>query len=200
MRPLAGKLVSLMVGIGGNDVAGGVAPYWRPASTRLSRSAASWVVLAALEVLMEGIAKDDSSEHYTVANEYICNRAALAVGLPVPPGTIAKKADRTNMFVCLRFTAGPTSLPAVDPADLVADHPQLAAGIIAFDCWVGNWDRHAGNFAYAQGADAAVGAGTPQVHHQSTAGTWPAPPGSVRGGSAGTLEGITVSQYVAYPT
>jgi hypothetical protein len=106
----------------------------------------------ALEVLMEGIAKDDSSEHYTVANEYICNRAALAVGLPVPPGTIAKKADRTNMFVCLRFTAGPTSLPAVDPADLVADHPELAAGIVAFDCWVGNWDRHAGNLAYVQGA------------------------------------------------
>ena len=107
----------------------------------------------AIEVQMTGIAKDDSAEHYSVANEFICNRAAAAVGLPVPPATIAKRNDGTNanMFVCLRFSAGPTSLPAADPVELVADHPYLAAGIVAFDCWVGNWDRHAGNIAYLQG-------------------------------------------------
>jgi hypothetical protein len=105
----------------------------------------------ALEVMMEGIAKDDSTERYSVVNEYICSRVAAAVGLPVPPGTIAKKADGTNMFVSLRFTAGPTSLPPVDPAELAADHPEIAAGIVAFDCWVGNWDRHNGNIAYVRG-------------------------------------------------
>ena len=105
----------------------------------------------AIEVLMAGIAKDDSAEHYSVVNEYVCSRLAAAVGLPVPPGTIAKKADGKNMFVSLRFTAGPTSLPPADPAELAADHPDLAAGIIAFDCWVGNWDRHAGNLAYVPG-------------------------------------------------
>jgi hypothetical protein len=105
----------------------------------------------AIEVQMAGIAKDDSIEHYTVVNEYVCSRVAAAVCLPVPPGTIAKKADGTNMFVSLRFTAGPTSLPPAHPAELAADHPDLAAGIVAFDCWVGNWDRHAGNLAYVPG-------------------------------------------------
>lgn len=105
----------------------------------------------ALEVLLEGIAKDDSSEPYTVVNEYICSCIAAAVGLPVPPGTIAKKADGSNMFTSMRFTVGSTSLPPMDPAELVADHPDIAAGIVAFDCWVGNWDRHNGNIAYVRG-------------------------------------------------
>jgi len=105
----------------------------------------------AVEVQMSGIAKDDSAEHYTVVNEYICSTMAAAVGLPVPPGTIVKQANGAYMFSCMRFSAGPTSLPNVDPAELVADEPDIAAGIVAFDCWVGNWDRHSGNIAYVRG-------------------------------------------------
>ena len=53
----------------------------------------------------------------------------LAVGLPVPPGTIAKQADGTNMFASLRFTAvGSTSLPPVDPAELVAGSSGARSG------------------------------------------------------------------------
>lgn len=105
----------------------------------------------AIEVQLSGIAKDDTTEPYSVVNEYVCSRTAAAVGLPVPPGTIAKTTDGKNMFVSLLFTAGPTSLPAADPAELTADHPEIAAGIVAFDCWIGNWDRHAGNIAYVRG-------------------------------------------------
>ena len=64
----------------------------------------------AVEVQLSGIAKDDSSEAYTVANEYICVRLAAAIGLPVPPGTIAHTSGGKNMFVSLRFSAGPTKL------------------------------------------------------------------------------------------
>jgi hypothetical protein len=55
------------------------------------------------------------------------------------------------MFVSMRFSAGPTSLPPVNPAELVAHRPEVAAGIVAFDCWVANWDRHAGNIAFVPG-------------------------------------------------
>ena len=64
----------------------------------------------AIEVLMAGIAKDDSAEHYSVVNEYVCSRLAAAVGLPVPPGTIAKKADGKN--VRLPAVHGRTYQPA----------------------------------------------------------------------------------------
>jgi len=105
----------------------------------------------AVEVQMSGIAKDDSSEPYTVFNEYVCYRVGAAVGLPLPPGTIAQTADGKNMYVSLRFTTGQTSLPPVEPAVLAADNPDVSAGIVAFDCWVGNWDRNGTNVAYVSG-------------------------------------------------
>jgi hypothetical protein len=39
--------------------------------------------------------------------------------------------------------------PPVIPADFVKDHPNIAAGVIAFDCWVANYDRHDENLAYS---------------------------------------------------
>lgn len=105
----------------------------------------------AVEVTILGVAKDDGVERYSLANEYVCGKLASALGLPAPPSTIATTGSGEPMFVSLLFRAGPTSLPAVDPATLIADHPSTAAGIVAFDCWVGNWDRHAGNIAYVRG-------------------------------------------------
>jgi hypothetical protein len=105
----------------------------------------------AIEVQMYGIAKDDTTEPYTVVNEYVCSRLGMAVGLPVPPATIAMDSNGKYMFVSMRFTAGLASLPPVNPAELVAGRPEVAAGIVAFDCWVGNWDRHAGNIAFVPG-------------------------------------------------
>lgn len=107
-------------------------------------------VSRAVEVQLMGVAKTDAVEHYTLVNEYTAGRLAQALGLPVPPGTIAFTNNGEKMWVSLRFTAGPSSLPPVDPMELAADHPNLAAGIVAFDCWVGNWDRHAGNIAYVR--------------------------------------------------
>lgn len=108
-------------------------------------------ISGAVEVQMLGVAKDETVEPYSLNNEYVGNRLASALGLPCPPGTIAITSSGQKMFVSLRYSAGGTSLPPVDAQELVADHASWAAGIVAFDVWIANWDRHAGQIAYVRG-------------------------------------------------
>ncbi len=77
-------------------------------------------VSGAFEVQLLGVGKVDTHEPYTLANEFICAQLASALGLPVPPATIAETNTGEKVFVSLKYTVGPTSLPAVDPAELVA--------------------------------------------------------------------------------
>jgi len=85
---------------------------------------------------------------HLVANEFICGRLAMLMGLPVPPGAMAKLDDGGLAYVSLRFGPRGERPPPVAPAELVADHPELALRIVAFDCWVANTDRHEGNLIY----------------------------------------------------
>jgi hypothetical protein len=99
---------------------------------------------------LDGVVKTwDASAPYTVANEYICGRLATTIGLPAPPGTIARLNDGTWGFVMLRFGHRGDRLPPVDPDEVVRYKPSLAAGVVAFDSWVLNFDRHTGNLAFA---------------------------------------------------
>ena len=100
-----------------------------------------------------GVAKSEPDPSVTclTANEYVCNRLALALGLPVPPGAFIRTVDRSVAFVSLRFGSLTESIPPVIPADLARDQPLVAGGIIAFDCWIRNSDRHTGNLAYRKG-------------------------------------------------
>lgn len=99
---------------------------------------------------LEGVVKThDPSAPYTVANEYICARLAAAIGLPVPPGTVARLDDGSWAYVMMRFGHRGDRLPPADPAEIVKARPALAAGIACFDSWVVNPDRHAGNLAFA---------------------------------------------------
>ncbi|MBL7261365.1 HipA family kinase [Paractinoplanes lichenicola] len=105
-------------------------------------TASSWCTLA-------GVVKQDTSVPYTVANEYICGSLGQAVGLPVPPGTIAKLNDDSYAYVALKFGIKGDSLPPVDAAAMVLAKPTTAAGIAVFDCWILNSDRHNGNLAFS---------------------------------------------------
>lgn len=40
---------------------------------------------------------------FLVANEFICNRLAMMLGLPTPPGVIARSDNGEACFVALRF-------------------------------------------------------------------------------------------------
>ncbi len=96
-------------------------------------------------------ADQDPTQSCTAANEYICNRLALALGLPAPPGGLIRTEDGQPAFVSMRFGSLTESPPPVVPPDFVKDQPRIAAGIVAFDCWIANSDRHERNLAYRRG-------------------------------------------------
>lgn len=106
---------------------------------------------------IEGIAKLNSAPGpqdqapYAVTNEFICGRLGLIIGLPVPPGVIATTDENKLAYVSLRFGPRGELPPPANIPHLVEDHPGIAAGVIAFDCWIGNQDRHDKNIAYQRG-------------------------------------------------
>ena len=98
---------------------------------------------------LDGVVKvDHPLAPYTVANEYICGRLAATVGLPTPPGTIAQLDDGSLAYVMLRFGLRGDKPPPADVADIVRYKPWLAAGVVVFDDWIINMDRHSGNLGY----------------------------------------------------
>ncbi|MFW6776268.1 hypothetical protein ACOACO_18450 [Nocardioides sp. CPCC 205120] len=96
-----------------------------------------------------GILKvDTAGAAYTVANEYVASRLALLLGLPVPPGTVVKLKNGDLGYAMMKFGLAGDSPPPMDAAAFVAHRPYLAAGIVLFDAWILNADRHSGNIAY----------------------------------------------------
>ncbi len=103
-------------------------------------------------VTLSGVAKRNTeASPYLAANEYIAMRLAIALNLPVVLGAIAESNDDGPLaFVSLRFGKNGEELPGVIPKHVVADHPGIAAGIVAFDMLIGNADRHYLNMAYSR--------------------------------------------------
>ena len=95
-----------------------------------------------------GIAKGSTvTLPYTVSNELISNLLARSIFLPTPPGFIIDHNNEAH-YVSLNFNLAGQDLPPVDPVALVAAHPQLACGIVLFDMWIVNGDRHRKNIAF----------------------------------------------------
>lgn len=102
---------------------------------------------------VSGVAKKASEKlPYTVANELICMSLARAVLLPVPPGFLVEKAD-DPYYVSMNFNLAGEDLPPADTKKIVSNHAGVAWGIILFDIWVANGDRHNKNIAYDQSRD-----------------------------------------------
>ncbi len=89
---------------------------------------------------------------FVVINELVCWHLAQALLLPIPPGFLIEH-DAVPHYVSLNFNLAGEELPPADAADVVAADPALACGIVAFDAWLLNADRHPGNIAH----DAATG-------------------------------------------
>ncbi|MDX6381609.1 MAG: hypothetical protein QOI57_2633 [Rubrobacteraceae bacterium] len=101
---------------------------------------------------LSGVAKRNSADApHAVANEFICARLGLLIGLPVPPGAVVTTGDGKLAYVSLRFGPKGEDPPPLSPKEFVEDNPSIAAGVIAFDCWIGNPDRHQHNLAYVRG-------------------------------------------------
>lgn len=88
---------------------------------------------------------------YCVANEFVASRLGIMLGLPIPHGVMVKDEEGRFSYLSLRVTGQDEAPPPVIPADLARDHPDLVAGIIVFDHWIANHDRHEENMAYVPG-------------------------------------------------
>ena len=105
-------------------------------------------VTGSVYVSVHGVAKSNSAQYPTiVANELVCNRLASALLLPVPPGFLIK-LDDVSHFASLNFNLSGQSLPPADAAAIVSAFPTLSWGILLFDMWVLNGDRHNGNISH----------------------------------------------------
>lgn len=99
-------------------------------------------------VRVSGVAKFSEDDYpNTVGNEILCNILARAILLPAPPGFIAER-NGFPCYVSCNFNLVGEELPPIDPHALIAEQLDIATGIIVFDFWIMNIDRHEENIHY----------------------------------------------------
>jgi len=84
---------------------------------------------------------------YCIPNELICGELGRFLRLPIPPAGIVSQASGGPLFASLDFNLVGNSLPPVNVENCVQVLPSLSAGLLLFDIWVANCDRHAENFS-----------------------------------------------------
>lgn len=86
---------------------------------------------------------------YYVAAEYICSELARQLRLPVPPSFVAElPGEPAPVFCSLAFNLSGTPAPSVNPLAAVTAEPDLCSGVLVFDAWIVNTDRHPGNVSF----------------------------------------------------
>ncbi|HEY0016241.1 MAG TPA: HipA family kinase [Longimicrobium sp.] len=94
-------------------------------------------------------AKMDTPPPFAVANEYIAAELAQHIRLPMPPHFCAYiKRTTRPVFCSLSATLAGAKLPPIDPIIAMAEAPDLCAGVLLFDIWIANDDRHRRNISY----------------------------------------------------
>ena len=103
----------------------------------------------AVFVAVRAVGKRDSQTFpHVVTNEIVCSRLASALALPCPPGCLTTSATRGDLlFASMDFNLAGENLPPARAASVLAQHPIDSAGIVLFDAWVMNYDRHSRNLA-----------------------------------------------------
>ena len=81
---------------------------------------------------------------YRVPNEYICSRLGEFIGLPIPPCVITYNEILASpcIFSMLNFNVDKHELPPIEPRLFVKHMPRESSGILMFDIWIANSDRH----------------------------------------------------------
>lgn len=103
-----------------------------------------------MHVGVAGVAKPNSANlPLVVANEMVCQMLARAILLPTPPGFIID-LNSEPYYVSLNFNLAGQALPPADAPLIATSDPELAAGIVLFDVWIANGDRHTQNIHYDQ--------------------------------------------------
>ena len=96
------------------------------------------------------IAKCDlPGQPYIVANEFIVASLARAIRLPIPPSSLVTHESK-SWHVSQNFNLAGENLPPANPNAIVTAFPKISWGIVLFDAWVANPDRHQSNLAFDQ--------------------------------------------------
>lgn len=104
-------------------------------------------VAGARFVQLSAVAKDNTQAPYCIPNELICAELGRFLRLPVPPVGIVSQSSGAPLFASLNFNLTGNSLPPVNVVKCVQQLPQLSAGLLLFDIWITNCDRHPENFS-----------------------------------------------------
>ncbi len=88
-----------------------------------------------------------SNAPFTVPNELIGCQLGRALGLPIPAGAIIER-DGEAYYASLDFNVEGQRLPPANEAALARERPDLACGILLFDAWILNNDRHRWNLSF----------------------------------------------------
>jgi hypothetical protein len=100
--------------------------------------------------------KNTPERPFAVANDFIASSLGIATGLPVPPGTLVGVYGGGYNYASLAFGDRGDKPPPIIPPQFCAERAWEACGIIAFDHWVHNTDRHDGNIGHLPEVAVAV--------------------------------------------
>jgi hypothetical protein len=105
-------------------------------------SGAYWLQLVAA-------GKSSLNSKLVVANEFICSRLGDLIGIPIPPFGLFQPVGTIpfTWFGSLSFRQTRDSPPPIIPRDFADTFPEIAIGIVVFDMWIANSDRHEKNLS-----------------------------------------------------
>jgi hypothetical protein len=103
---------------------------------------------APIHVGVSGIAKTSlPGMPHVVINEMIANKLAKSILLNTPDGFIIDKDSKPH-YVSMNFNLAGHDLPPADALAIVTTKPELSIGIVLFDAWILNRDRHFANIFF----------------------------------------------------
>jgi hypothetical protein len=95
--------------------------------------------------------KNSADVPVAVANEYCGGELARQLRLPVPPGFVADvPEDGETAYATLGFNLHGENTPEIDAAAAVRAEPDLCSGVLVFDVWIINTDRHPKNLSFLE--------------------------------------------------
>jgi hypothetical protein len=100
--------------------------------------------------------KNTPERPFAVANDFIASSLGIATGLPVPPGTLVGVYGGGYNYASLAFGDRGDKPPPIIPPQFCEERAWEACGIIAFDHWIHNTDRHDGNIGHLPEVAVAV--------------------------------------------
>jgi hypothetical protein len=95
---------------------------------------------------VDAVGKNNSKSEYSIANEFIACEVGRFLRLPIPPGALIREArSEAIWYASLNFNVEGEELPFVDANYCVKELPDLSTGLLVFDTFIANTDRHRGN-------------------------------------------------------